>query len=359
MVETSWPRAWWRTVPSICWPVMRMPPTSQRLECPVAQEGHFPQAGTNPSTTWSPPATVGHAGADRFDHPGTLVAADDGERHGHVAGDQVLVGMAHARGRQLDEHLALFGRVELDGLDAPVAWRSHRTAASVCTVASYGCCATTVHATGRRVRHAGIGFFGPDRRPSACRHRRSRPRPPGHGQVRRLGLVGPLEIAPGRRAIGRRAPTDRAASGICQAVDTARARLCPWRRGPGRRPCRHAVLCPPRRPASGNRCPAGAGPRQAELKSMHTAGEVRRQGVGRADGGAPGGDGDGTRLSTGQLGNGDLGCVRSGPRPLRLGRLRGVRAFRRTIPTTRQLFHDPAPGLTSRPAAVRDDASVA
>ena len=62
---------------------------------------------------------AGDAGTHFLDHPGALVSADDGEGHGHVAGEQVLVGMAHARCRQLDEDLALLRRVELDGLDAP------------------------------------------------------------------------------------------------------------------------------------------------------------------------------------------------------------------------------------------------
>ena len=42
-----------------------------------------------------------------------------GKGDGHVAGEQVLVGVAHARGGELDEDLALLGRVELNGLDAP------------------------------------------------------------------------------------------------------------------------------------------------------------------------------------------------------------------------------------------------
>ena len=53
MVET-WPRAWWRTVPSSCLPVIRMPPTSHRFECPVAQGAHFPQAGRNPAPRGRP-----------------------------------------------------------------------------------------------------------------------------------------------------------------------------------------------------------------------------------------------------------------------------------------------------------------
>ena len=55
-----------------------------------------------------------------------------GSANGQVAGDQVLVGVAHARRRQLDQHLAGLGRVELDLLDAPVGVStSHRMAALV------------------------------------------------------------------------------------------------------------------------------------------------------------------------------------------------------------------------------------
>src|SRR6202035_2064806 len=60
-----------------------------------------------------------HTGTDFFDPAGALMAADDGKGDGHVAGEQVLVGVAHARGGKLDENLALLGRVELNGLDAP------------------------------------------------------------------------------------------------------------------------------------------------------------------------------------------------------------------------------------------------
>ena len=62
---------------------------------------------------------AGHSGTHLLDHPGALVAADDGQGDGHVTGEQVLVRVAHARRRQLDEDLALLGGVELDGLDAP------------------------------------------------------------------------------------------------------------------------------------------------------------------------------------------------------------------------------------------------
>ena len=60
-----------------------------------------------------------HAWPHLLNHPGALVSADHGQRDRHVAGKQMLVRVAHARGRQLDEDLALLGWVELDGLDAP------------------------------------------------------------------------------------------------------------------------------------------------------------------------------------------------------------------------------------------------
>ena len=44
-------------------------------------------------------------------------------RRHHVAGDEVLVGVAQAGGLPLDEHLAGLGRVELDLLDLPVLVR--------------------------------------------------------------------------------------------------------------------------------------------------------------------------------------------------------------------------------------------
>ena len=78
MVGMSWPSAWWRSVPSIWRPVMRMAPTSHRLEWPVAHDGHLPQAGTKPNTTWSPGASRCTPGSDLLDHAGTLVAADHG-----------------------------------------------------------------------------------------------------------------------------------------------------------------------------------------------------------------------------------------------------------------------------------------
>ena len=121
MVETSWPRAWWRTVPSICRPAMRMAPTSQRLEWPVAHGRALPAGGDEAEDDVVARLQPGDAGAHLLDHAGALVTPDDGQRDGHVTGDEVLVGVAHARRGELDEHLALLRWVELDGLHAPLA----------------------------------------------------------------------------------------------------------------------------------------------------------------------------------------------------------------------------------------------
>ena len=61
------------------------------------------------------------AGPNLLDDSGPLVATDDRQRHGHVPGDQVLVGVAHPRRGKADEQFALLGGIELDGLDTPIA----------------------------------------------------------------------------------------------------------------------------------------------------------------------------------------------------------------------------------------------
>jgi hypothetical protein len=65
-------------------------------------------------------AEVGNTGADLLHHPGALVAAHHREGEGDVAGDDVVVGQAQPGGGQLDQHLALAGRVEVDLLHAPL-----------------------------------------------------------------------------------------------------------------------------------------------------------------------------------------------------------------------------------------------
>ena len=60
------------------------------------------------------------AGADLGDDAGALVAAEHREaRHRDAAGDQVVVGVAHARRFHLDLDLVLDGVADLDLLDRP------------------------------------------------------------------------------------------------------------------------------------------------------------------------------------------------------------------------------------------------
>ena len=87
-----------------------------------AQLGQRPQAGTNPNTTWSPGASEYTPWPDLHHDAGALVAADHGGAGvapGQIAGDEVLVAVAHAGGGELDQHLTVLRRVELDLLDAP------------------------------------------------------------------------------------------------------------------------------------------------------------------------------------------------------------------------------------------------
>ena len=101
----------------------------------MAHGGTLPAGGDESEDDVVTRGQPSHAGTDFFHHAGTLVPTDDGQRTGEVTGDEMLVGVAHARCGQLDEHLTLTGRVELDRLDAPVRRVvSHKTAASVCMV---------------------------------------------------------------------------------------------------------------------------------------------------------------------------------------------------------------------------------
>ena len=65
----------------------------------------------------------GHAGPDLLHDAGALVAADHRAEEGHVAGQEVLVGMAQPGSHQPDEDLVVLGRVELDVFDLPLAAR--------------------------------------------------------------------------------------------------------------------------------------------------------------------------------------------------------------------------------------------
>jgi hypothetical protein len=62
---------------------------------------------------------VGHPGADLGDHARPLVAAEHRVLDRGAAGDEVLVGVAQARGRQLDGHLTGRRIADLDLLDRP------------------------------------------------------------------------------------------------------------------------------------------------------------------------------------------------------------------------------------------------
>ena len=68
--------------------------------------------------TWSPGFTVRDAGADLAHDAGAFVAEDRRETPlGIEAGERVGVGVADARRHDLDQHLARFRTVEVDGLD--------------------------------------------------------------------------------------------------------------------------------------------------------------------------------------------------------------------------------------------------
>ena len=94
---------------------------SRRLECPSAarrasatrrdEAEHDVVAGSDGGDTL----------ADLHDDAGSLVSADQRRDGGQIPGAGVVIGVAHARGDHLDEHLAGLGRVELDLLDAPLA----------------------------------------------------------------------------------------------------------------------------------------------------------------------------------------------------------------------------------------------
>ena len=102
------------------------------------------------NTTWSPGLEAGDLWPDLDDFPGAFVTADHREllgahrlRHGriehHVPGNEVLVGVAKARSRQLDQHFAGLGGIELDLLHAPLALGLPQD----------GCCALHDHSPSR------------------------------------------------------------------------------------------------------------------------------------------------------------------------------------------------------------------
>ena len=106
-------------------------PRSHRYWRPEAHQKQRPQAGMNEAATWSPTASDSTPGSDLGHHAGALVATDHREhrvdvedlehlgRGAHVAGAEVLVGVAHAGVGHLDDHLVGTGRIDLDLLDLP------------------------------------------------------------------------------------------------------------------------------------------------------------------------------------------------------------------------------------------------
>ena len=129
------PLEWWRAVKSVTWrPASRN--GAEVAQVLLAHRARRAAAAGRDEAEDDVVAglQVDHARADLDHLAGTFVAADDRELldaqfggdlrwHHHVAGDEVLVGVAQARGGQLHQHLALLGRVERDVLDAPVRVR--------------------------------------------------------------------------------------------------------------------------------------------------------------------------------------------------------------------------------------------
>ena len=121
---------------------MRMPPTSHRFECPVAQGGHFPQAGTKPSTTWSPGARPVTPGPTSSTTPAPSWPPMIGRGTGMSP-----VSRCSSEWHMPDAASLIRTSPSLGGSSSMGstlhASRSHRTAASVCTVPSQVCGATT------------------------------------------------------------------------------------------------------------------------------------------------------------------------------------------------------------------------
>ena len=73
---------------------------------PLAHQRHRPQPGMNWITTWSPGATLVTADPTASTIAGALVPTGEGQLHGrHVAGDEVVVGVAETGRHDLDEDL--------------------------------------------------------------------------------------------------------------------------------------------------------------------------------------------------------------------------------------------------------------
>ena len=106
-------------------------PMSHRCWRPEAHQKHRPQAGMKEAATWSPTARVSTLGPTSAHDPRALVPADHREhrlhaedlehlgRSAHVAGTEVLVGMAHAGIGHLDHHFVRTRGVDVDLFDLP------------------------------------------------------------------------------------------------------------------------------------------------------------------------------------------------------------------------------------------------
>jgi hypothetical protein len=55
-----------------------------------------------------------HAGAHRFHNASTFVSTNEREREGKVAGKNVLIAVAHARGSEFDKYFTWAGGIEFD-----------------------------------------------------------------------------------------------------------------------------------------------------------------------------------------------------------------------------------------------------
>ena len=118
----SLPWPWWREPPSVIW----RPPAHQGAEvAQVLVAGRARRAATARRDEAEHDVVAGRQPADvladLLDDAGALVAADDRQLERQVAGHQVLVGVAHAGGGDLHQHLTGLGLVEVDLLDAPRA----------------------------------------------------------------------------------------------------------------------------------------------------------------------------------------------------------------------------------------------
>ena len=103
---------------------------------PRTHARQWPQAvapGQDDAVAGSEP---GHAGAQRLDRAGALVAEHQRKRHRPLAVDAVQVAVADAAGAVADAHLARAGIVELERSTRSGSWGAERTAAATVMGAS-------------------------------------------------------------------------------------------------------------------------------------------------------------------------------------------------------------------------------